>query len=147
MSVAVWITAFGIIVGATVTLSVAYLHRKQMRQIELHRADPSVPVTPPPHGITLFFKRNFWYWYCLVFGGFNLWALIRDLGKNTPVTRAVVFDISLDMIGVFFMALFTLLSAMLNRDARNAEVADKMLDVLVGMTHRIEKIEKSQNIS
>src|SRR5258708_9331212 len=118
-----------------------------MRQIELHRADPSVPVTPPPHGITLFFKRNFWYWYCVVFGGFDLGMLIRDLSKTTPVTRAVVFDISLDMSGIFYMLLFSLLASKMNRETRTTEVIDKMLDVLVGMTHRIEKIEKSQKTS
>jgi len=47
MAMAAWITAFGIIVGAIVTLSIAYMHRKQMRQIELHRIDPNVPVIPP----------------------------------------------------------------------------------------------------
>ncbi len=143
MSIAAWITAFGIIVGAIVTLSVAYMHRNQMRQIELHRADPNVPVTPPPHGIILFFKRNFWYWYCLAFGGRDLWLLIRELGKNTPVTREVIFDIALDMTGIFFMILIALLISIMKWEAKTTEMVDKMLDVLVGMTHRINRIEKS----
>jgi len=109
----------------------------------LHRSDPTVPLTPPLHGITLFFKRNFWYWYCLLFGGYNLVVLIRDLSKNTPVTRTVIFDISLDIVSIFFMVLWVLLSSMLNRETKDAELVDKMLDVLIGVTRRIEEIEKS----
>lgn len=143
MSVAAWITAFGIVVGAIVTLSVAYLHRKQMRQIELHRADPSVPITPPPHGVTLFFKRNFWYWWCLAFGGWDVWILIKDLNKTTPVTRAVIFDIGLDISGIFFMLIFAMLTSLTNRVERMVDIEDKTIDILIGMTRRIEDTEKN----
>jgi hypothetical protein len=44
------------------------------------------------------------------------------------------------MIGVFFMALMPLLISMLNRAG---DTASKTIDVLVGMTYRIEKMEKS----
>ncbi len=130
MSIAAWITAFGIILGAIVTLSVAYMHRKQMRQIELHRIDPSVPVAPPPHAVTLFLKQRWYLWYSLLFGGFDLGMLVRDLGKTTPITRVVVFDIALDMIGVVLMAFMPVLISLLNRAG---ETASKTIDVLIDM--------------
>jgi hypothetical protein len=143
MSVAAWITIFGIVVAAIVALSVAYLQRKQMRQIELHRADPSIPLTPPPHAITLFFRRNFWYWWCLVFGVNDIRMLVRDLSQNTPVTRMVVFDIALDLIAFFSMSLIALLIFMLDRDTKAAETVGKIIDVLDGTARRVKELEKS----
>jgi hypothetical protein len=143
MSVAAWITAFGIVVGAIVTLSVAYLHRKQMRQIELHRADPIVPVTPPPHAVTVFLKQRWYLWYSLLFGGFDLGMLITDLNKTTPVTRGVVFDITLGMIGVTLMALMPVAISTFSVLNRAGETASKTIDVLVAMSDRIKKIEKN----
>jgi hypothetical protein len=92
MSTAVWITigvsVASLIVGTIVTLIVAALHRKQMRQIALHRADPSVPLVPPPHPITRFFKNRLFMLLNIFFNGFfivmNAYFLVREVNKTGP---------------------------------------------------------------
>lgn len=56
MSIANWIAIFGVAVTGVIPLVIAYMHRKQMRQLELHRLDPNIPVIPP-HGVTVSLKR------------------------------------------------------------------------------------------
>jgi len=46
-----WIQVCGVVLAAAVALIVAYLHRRQMRQIEAFRQDPSVGLVPPPHPV------------------------------------------------------------------------------------------------
>lgn len=105
MSAGIGVTLFGIVVAAVVTLIVATMNRKQMRQIELHRVDPAIPLVPPPHPITHFLKT---YWWFLVFGGLNLAMLVRHMGQTTPVTRAAVLEIVLDVTSIAVMFLLAL---------------------------------------
>lgn len=99
MTIGNWLTVAAIIVATTVPLIVAHLHRKQMRQIELHRADPSIPMVPPPSPITLFLKN----WGILVFNVlFNIGVLINQLLKTGPITRGEVFLIALSMSSLAF---------------------------------------------
>jgi hypothetical protein len=50
-----WLTvAITVGVPSIVALSVAHMHRKQMRQVELHRFDPAVPLIPPNSKFTEF---------------------------------------------------------------------------------------------
>jgi hypothetical protein len=135
MSPGVWITLFGIIVGAVVTLSVASLHRKQIRQIELHRIDPTIPLVPPPHRYTQFLKT---YGYFLGFGTLDIVILIRDMYQATPVTRGVVFDIVLDVLGVASMFGTAFVIAIFQRAARTAE---KTIEIMEMMTAKIKQLE------
>ena len=43
------IAVVGIVVGSTTAVLVGYLHRSQMRQIELFKQDPTVGLKPPRH--------------------------------------------------------------------------------------------------
>jgi hypothetical protein len=52
------LAALAIIVSSTTAMAVAYLHRKQMRQIELYKQNPSVGLTPPPSRLTYFVKSK-----------------------------------------------------------------------------------------
>jgi hypothetical protein len=135
MSPAVWVTLFGIIVAAIVTLSVASMQRKQMRQIELHRIDPTIPLVPPPHPFTRFLKT---YGYFLGFGTFDLVMFIRDMRQSTPVTRQVVFDIVLDMLAVVLMFGTAFGIAIFQRAARAAE---RTIGIMEMMTDKIKKLE------
>lgn len=55
-----WITVL-IFVGTTVvTFSVAYMHRKQIRQVELYKRDATSGLVPPPHPITRFLREHWW---------------------------------------------------------------------------------------
>ena len=53
------ITAAGVVVAAVVALVVNYQNRKQARQIELYRRDPSVGLIPPPHAFMAFLKKYY----------------------------------------------------------------------------------------
>ena len=55
---AIILTLAGVLIPSAVALVVAYLHRKQMRQVEAFRLDPSVGLVPPPSTITRFLKQN-----------------------------------------------------------------------------------------
>lgn len=68
MKIDTWIvTAVGIVVAAVVALVVNYQNRKQARQIELFRKDPSVGLKPPPHPWLVFLRKN-WYHFIYLIG-------------------------------------------------------------------------------
>jgi hypothetical protein len=94
MSIGV-IIALIVFAGSTITaFVVASLQRKQMRQIELHRRDPSVPLNPPLSPGAVAFLKNLPY---LTYSGALVYAavmLLRDLGKSTPITRLDIAAIS-----------------------------------------------------
>ncbi len=142
MNVSAWITLFGISVAAIVALSVASMHRKQMRQIELHRADPSVPVTPPPHRTTLFIKRNWLVLWCLLFGAYDLVLLLTHLNQTTPVTRRVVYDLITDVLGVASMVAVALADLTLRGTSRALSVLERMIDVMGAMSEELKSLRK-----
>lgn len=68
MKVDTWIvTAVGVVVAAVVALIVNYQNRKQARQIELFRKDPSAGLVPPPHPWLVFLRKN-WYHFLYLAG-------------------------------------------------------------------------------
>src|SRR6267143_4426305 len=95
MQITTWLTigisAASIIVGTITALSIAAMQRKQMRQIELHRADPSVPLVPPLHPVTLFSKR---WGVPLINSIIYISLLTHELNRTGPVTREQVFSIA-----------------------------------------------------
>jgi hypothetical protein len=90
-----------IILPCAVALLVVYWHRKQMRQNELFRLDPSVGLIPPPSPPVAFFKR---YRGLIVGIGGPLLTLALWLAwsRNSPVTNVSVMIISLNIIAIFF---------------------------------------------
>lgn len=131
MSAANWITLFGIIVAAVVALAVAFMHRKQMRQIELYRADPTVPLVPPLHPVTRFLKSYGFYGWCLAWAAYDVFVLVRDLRETTPVTREVVVKIVVDIFGIVLMVMIGLGSFM---SERVYQIAEKLVGILEKMT-------------
>jgi hypothetical protein len=125
------------LVAAIITLSVAYMQRKQMRQIELFRKDPNVPLKPPPHRVTLFLKDN---WYFIVIAAFDLVMLVRDMSKTTPVTRTVIFDIGLDLVALSATILMATLTGLLRR---MADVVARIVTVLEAMTRTMEGTDRT----
>ena len=103
MGITVLISLLALVVGAIVTLSAAALQRKQMRQIELHREDPLVPLVPPPHPITRFLKR---YGFVIINVCLNLGFLIQEMLRTGPITRSQVFSIALFTAFLFGNILF-----------------------------------------
>jgi hypothetical protein len=82
-----WVQISGFILTAVVALVVAHLHRKQMRQIEAFRHDPSVGLVPPPHPVLVYLKKH----YPLLLVPLGIANLIYELTRQAPVTRGSVF--------------------------------------------------------
>jgi hypothetical protein len=143
MSAAVWISLLTLVVGTTVTLIVAALHRKQMRQIELHRVDPTVPLVPPPHPFTKFLRRNANLLIFIINFGLNLSFLIKHLLSTTALTRMEVFDIALFTSAMFFALLMYLVTLNLLQIIRardqNLDMIEKLWDVFKKL-HPLDKL-------
>jgi hypothetical protein len=97
-----WVPLVGILVsGVTVPFIIAYLHRKQARQIEAYRKDPSVGLKPPLHPISRFFKNHYAYllgmtWYvCFI---------TREMLRTTSINREGVLIMALYVGGIFFLS-------------------------------------------
>jgi len=52
------VTLIGVIIASITALSVAHMHRKQMRQIEARRTNPSLPLRPPLHPFSQWCKDH-----------------------------------------------------------------------------------------
>jgi hypothetical protein len=150
MSAGNWLTLVGIVVGGFVALAVAHMHRKQMRQIELHRADPTVPLVPPPHPITRFLKSYGIYGWCIAWTTYDAFLLVRDLGKPTPVTREAVALIVVDMIGIVLMIAFGVGTWVSNRATnlagRTLGIIEKLTDMVLSLDARVKKLEEVRTV-
>ena len=94
MTLGTWIAILIFVGTAAVSLSIAYLHRKQMRQDELFRIDPTVGLTPPLNPISRFLKRHWWS-LVLVSGGiyyFVRWMIEENRNSfHAGVSAALAF--------------------------------------------------------
>lgn len=86
-----WISLLAITVAAIVAFAVGSLQRKQMRQIELYKKDPSVGLIPPPSALSRFVQSKLDN--ILGYGG-PLVSLIITMFSEGPVTRIDAFLIS-----------------------------------------------------
>ena len=87
------VSLVGIIVTAAVALAVAYMHRKQMRQLELYRQNPEAGVVPPLHPVTNFLK-NFGL-SIVILCIFPIFVLVQQATRREPpVSRTDVIVIS-----------------------------------------------------
>jgi hypothetical protein len=137
-----WLT----LISIAAALAIAYMHRKQMRQIELRRVDPTLPVHPPPHPVTRFIKSYGIYVWCLGWAGYDVVLLIRDLRKTTPVTREVVAFIVEDTIAIVLMIVLAMsiwfgdrVLFRLLKDS--AKIAIEMADILKDLTQRMLSLD------
>jgi hypothetical protein len=101
---------FGTVV---VSLAIAHLHRKQMRQIELHRADPSAPLKPPPGVVAHFFARNALLLSWVPGEVIGVYFLVTDLKKAGPIDRSDVFVIALQTSLVVAIVIFAVITTAL----------------------------------
>jgi len=97
MATATLLTLLGIAASASVALYIAYLHRLQIRQIELHRTDPSVPLKPPTHPLI---KWVFDYGIFLAVTSLNVYFLITDVRDPSPITKRDIVDISIHVVAI-----------------------------------------------
>jgi hypothetical protein len=97
----------GILVGAAVALIVAYMHRKQMRQIEAYRQNPAVGLVPPPHRVIAFVQAHK---YLIVGGGGGTIMVLLGSWQPGPITHISVLIIAVGAASIFSGFLFDLLN-------------------------------------
>jgi hypothetical protein len=129
--VPVLISIATLVVGTIVTLSVAALNRKQQRQIELHRADPTVPLVPPAHPITRFLKTH---GAPIISIGLNLGFLIDELRRTGPITRYQVFSIVLFTVSLAGLVLMEITVWVSNKVM---DLSNRQIDMVVRMVDTI----------
>jgi hypothetical protein len=90
------VTLIVAVIGPATALTVGHLHRKQMRQLELFRADPAVGLVPPPNPVVKFFKTystRVWYVFNVCWGAWGLLsartfeAQLSNRPSGAPVRR------------------------------------------------------------
>jgi hypothetical protein len=88
------------IAALIVTLVVADLHRRQIRQVELQRADPSVPLLPPTHPTTRFLRTIGPHLWNIGVSVYIIVILVREVRLPTPPTRVDVLMISFSVLAL-----------------------------------------------
>jgi hypothetical protein len=127
-----------LVVGTLVPLSIAALHRKQMRQIELHRSDPTVPLVPPAHPITRFLKIHGVPLICI---GLNLGFLIHDVRQTGPITRSQVSSIAFGTAAVLGLVLMEVWGFMLREIIKLMDrQMDMQADALLRLNHIVDRL-------
>jgi hypothetical protein len=99
MSVTVWTTLVVGVLAIAGNLLSGYLTRKQMRQNELFRQDPSVGLIPPPHPL----RARLWEHRLLIWNsGCSVYFLIQGFRAQEPLTRISVLNISMGVCLFYF---------------------------------------------
>ncbi len=107
MATTLWISLVVGVMAFVGNLVSGYLQRKQMRQLELYRQDPSVGLVPPPHPFTLFLQK---YKLAICNTGIAAFFLVSGFRSQGPLTRLSVLNIAAG-IGFLFLALTTKMNA------------------------------------
>jgi hypothetical protein len=134
MSSSELIALAAVAVSSGTALLVAYWHRKQMRQIEEFRRDPSVGLRPPPSRFWAFLKLHR---LMLVGVGLPALALIGELSLTGPITRWTVLAITGNVSAMLFAVMTQLTSrilqfvkAIVDIQARQLGIQDRHLDLI-----------------
>jgi hypothetical protein len=88
------IATVAVVIPCATAFLVGYWHRKQLRQIELARRDPSVSVLPPPSPPVAFFKR---YRGLIVGVGMPVLSLASLMAMNYPAINGFAALIGLNV--------------------------------------------------
>jgi hypothetical protein len=95
------ISIIAVIIPSATTLLVAHWHRKQARQLEAFRLDPSVGLNPPPSPVRVHFRKHWQLWLYLLGTGIQVACLVRLLRGSEPITRVTIVAFSV-IIGAIF---------------------------------------------
>ena len=126
---AIWATVIVGTTTASVTWASGYLQRKQMRQNELFRADPSVGLIPPPHPIKLFL----WEHRTSVLNvAVAVYFLVRGLAGEGPVTRIAVLNIALGVAFVLVAIVLEIVRGGLVMLGKVLHIIDRMIGIQEG---------------
>ena len=134
MSTSELIALAAVAVPSGTALLVAYWHRKQMRQNEEFRRDPSVGLHPPPSRFWAFLKLHR---LMLVGVGLPALALTCELSLTGPITRWTVLAIAGNVAAMLYTLvvhdirrILQLFQVMIDIQARQLGIQDRHLDLI-----------------
>ncbi len=131
-----------VVVTCATNILVAYWHRKQIRQIEEFRRDPSVGLRPPPSRFWVFVKMH----RGVILGtGVPGILLCYYLGQTGPITRATVLVIAVCVASILFALVLDLVRRLLGVVEAIAELQAKHLGITVQAAATAAKVaEKTE---
>lgn len=118
-----------IVVPAATAFLIGYWHRKQIRQIEAFRQNPSVGLIPPPSPVYAFVLA---YRTLLVGVGLPGLMLALELARDSPVTRSSVFTIAFAVASMLFALVLHLIQ-------RIVRILEKAVDLTARMMEASKK--------
>jgi hypothetical protein len=113
------ISILALVISSTCALLIAYWHRKQMRQVEAYRQDPTVGLSPPPSRLWVHLSRNGLLWMILLSITAQVASLVPALRSVAPITRAAITALILNVAGILFNVLLGIVH-LVQRDIRRA---------------------------
>jgi hypothetical protein len=125
-------------VSCATALLVGYWHRKQLRQIELFRKDPSVGILPPPSEAAAFLGRHF----TLIVGVFLPTCALLLLLTTWPLTRTSVVLLIANLVSVFISLLARTEQRLLELQRNQSEVARDMINLLKDLHTEISTLQQ-----
>jgi hypothetical protein len=123
-----------IAVGCVTTVAVlatGYLHRKQMRQIEAYRVNPTVGLIPPPNPVWAFIKR----YARTAIVVWTVLALFLETFSDRPIDRKNIFFIAFDFSALVVFFVLWIVDRVYDVVLRQAEIQGLMsesMKTLVG---------------
>src|SRR5437867_11336953 len=99
-----------IVVPSVTAIIVAYYHRRQMRQNEAFRVDPTIGLKPPPTPLRAFLSRNLILIVGVGLPGIPLALLLTVQGQ---ITHWTIFSISVSVGAIFFALSASLLERLI----------------------------------
>ena len=123
-----------IIVPGFTAFLVAYWHRKQIRQIEAYRQDPSVGLTPPPSPLWKFVTSR---WKLLLLAGVPALLITLYFYLKVPVTLSTVLFIALNVTTIVAAVLLEIIEGMtkiigqlVELQGRHVQITEKVVSVI-----------------
>jgi hypothetical protein len=113
------------VVPAATAFLIGYWHRKQMRQIEAFRQNPSVGLMPPPSPVYAFVLA---YRTLLVGVGLPGLMLILELARESPVTRFSVFTIAFAVASMLFALILHLIQSVVRILEKAVDLAARIME-------------------
>lgn len=136
------VVALVTVIGAgTIALVIAYMDRRQVRQIEAHRLDPSVPLRPPPNAFRRFLVRRGLQLWCLASIAWYACTLHSDVLKQGPITRGEILSIALHVAAVITLVGALLLDEVLRRAGY---IAERHFDLMKRVFEDIDSVTAIQ---
>ena len=124
------IAVIAIVISAAVALIVSHLQRKQMRQIELYKLDPSAGLLPPESRLTRFVKSK---WDSIFAFGGPIYILVAEALKSAPPTRYTILIVSFAMmmltLNIALALIFRMQTKFNERIAKLQEFNDRQLAI------------------